>query len=149
MSKIEIKIFKCVQEPGVFFITDPFCVNVEPLNDFNQLFDFYNKQRTAHSDSFFIKIITRLNQSKCYMGREAIWNEAFKTSESRGGNRGSMTVGGDSFEIIARLSQYYYRIHGDRQGYYVIHDVSEQEAVKIATAFRDAYLDEYEPNSRY
>ena len=141
MNKIEIKIVKCVQEPGAFFISDPFCVNVDPLNDFNQLFAFYNEQRTADSDSLFLRVITKLNQSKCYMGREAIWNEAFKVSEGRGGERGSMTVGSDSFEIIARLSQYYYRIHGDRQGYYVIHDVSEQEALKIATAFRDAYLD--------
>jgi len=139
MSKIDIKIFTTKLEPGAFFITDPFCANVEPIKDYDQLFVFYNKKRTANSDALFIRILTRLNQMKCYMGRQAIWNEAFKTTESRGGQRGSIIVEGDSLEIIARLSQYYYRIHDDRQGYYVIHDVSEQEALKITTAFRDAY----------
>lgn len=141
MGKIEIHIFKANQEPGVFFITDPFVTNVAPIETFDQLYSFYNKQRNANSDSLFLRILSRLNKTGAYMGREDIWREAFKTSEGRGGERGTMTVGGDSFDIIARLSQYYYRILNDRQGYYAIHDVSESDALKIATAFRDAYLD--------
>lgn len=124
-DKFPIRIFASQDEPGSFFITDPFVVNREQHESVDAVLKLFHNEERRKSDALFAEIVRSMgNYSVRYNSRTSILNSSL------------------SYTKAVEEIQANYRLMRDGNGYYVLKTTNESVALKIAEEFRRTLIDE-------